>query len=129
MLGTKILIVDDEDYILRVVAFKLAGAGYRVTTACCGATGLAAARADRPDLLITDLQMPRLSGLELCQALCDDARRDGLKEIPSILLTARAHDLERSQTQPPPNLKKVISKPFSPRQLVLAVRELLEEAA
>lgn len=129
MLGTKILIADDEDYILRVVALKLTGAGYRVVTASCGATALSAARLDRPDLVITDLQMPRLTGLELCQTLHDEAVRDGQKQIPSILLTARAHDLERSQAQPPPNLKRVISKPFSPRQLVLAVKELLEEAA
>ena len=129
MLGLKILVADDEDYITRVVAFKLTGAGYRVITAACGATALALARVHRPDLIITDLQMPSLSGLELCKAVFDDAVAIGERPTPSILLTARAHDLEDPANRPPPNLLRVISKPFSPRQLVLAVQEVLQEAA
>lgn len=127
MLGCKILVADDEDHVLRIVALKLRDAGYRVMTASNGDEALAVATTDRPDLLITDLQMPGLSGLDLCRALAGTSD-DQLKAVPSILLTARSHDLERLG-EPPGNLKRVISKPFSPRQLVAGVRELLREAA
>lgn len=127
MLGCKILVADDEDHVLRIVALKLRNAGYRVTTATDGNSALEAARLDRPDLLITDLQMPGINGLELCLALSGpDA--EGSRPVPSILLTARIHDLERLGPTPS-NVRRVIAKPFSPRQLVEGVRELLGEAA
>jgi CheY-like chemotaxis protein len=79
-------------------------------------------------VLITDLQMPNLNGLELCTHLYSDAASAGLNPIPAILLTARSHDLESLGIAVPPNLKRIVSKPFSPRQLVLAVREVTGEA-
>lgn len=124
MLGVKILIADDEDYILRVVSFKLRGAGYRVYTARDGESALAVARRDLPDLVITDLQMPGLSGLDLCRALAGDEHSPA---VPCLLLTARAHCIEG--LTPPPNLYRTVTKPFSPRQLLATVAEVLEEHA
>jgi CheY-like chemotaxis protein len=120
MLGLKILVCDDEDYILQVVSMKLREAGYRVTCATDGPSALDSARRDRPDLLITDLQMPGFSGIELCRQLSLPLPTP----VPAILLTARAHFLEGVDL--PPNLKRVISKPFSPRQLIFCIRETLE---
>ena len=124
MLGRKILVVDDEDHICRVVALKLRSAGYRVTTAADAEQAIQAAQVERPDLIITDYQMPGLSGVELCRAMEDSFT----PHIPSILLTARAYDLG-GRNPHPLSLKRVMSKPFSPRHLVATVRELLEEAA
>lgn len=130
MLGRKILVVDDEDYILRVVEHKLTAAGYRVLTAPNGAAALGVARRERPDLLITDLQMPELSGVELLQQLNADAGVRSAPQTPAIILTARSHDLERNHPDNfPTNIRRIVSKPFSPRQLVGLVREILEEAA
>lgn len=129
MLGLKILLADDEDYILRVVAFKLRGAGYRVSTAPCGQSALELAHAEQPDLIITDHQMPGLTGLELCRTLQCEAVSSGKPAIPVILLTARAHDIELVNAEPPANLRRVISKPFSPRLLVVTVGEILTETA
>jgi len=125
VLGKKILVVDDEDHIRRVVEFKLSAAGYRVSTAPDAESALVAAKLDRPDLLITDLQMPGASGLDLCRSL--ESETPAGAPVPALLLTARNHEL-RDTSAHPSNLKRVISKPFSPRNLVQVVRETLGEA-
>jgi CheY-like chemotaxis protein len=139
MLGLKVLVADDELHILQVVEYKLAAAGYRVFTAPCGQTALQVALTEQPDLLITDLQMPNMDGLELCRRLYEQSRGSGegrsergeaARDIPAILLTARSHDLDGAGgTSLPPNLRRIVTKPFSPRQLVTAVREITGEAA
>jgi CheY-like chemotaxis protein len=116
-----ILVVDDESHILHVVSLKLRNAGYDVVTAENGEQGFDQAVKDQPSLIITDFQMPFMSGLEMCQKLrLDDRTRD----IRALMLTARGFSL------PPESLEKtnvvtVLSKPFSPRDILAKVQELL----
>lgn len=124
MLGKRILVVDDEDHICRVVALKLSGAGYRVSVAGDAEEACRVAAGERPDLIITDYQMPGPTGLELCERV---SRWPG-PAVPVVLLTARTFEVE-NDPQRPVNLKRIVAKPFSPRGLLQTVRELLEEAA
>jgi CheY-like chemotaxis protein len=123
MAGKKILVADDESHILHVVSLKLRNAGFAVVTACDGQEALELAQQEEPDLLIIDYQMPRLSGLELCQQLKRDA---ATSRIPAILLTARGYGLDIGQTEPN-GIVRMLSKPFSPRQLLATVNEVLAE--
>jgi len=120
-----ILIADDETHILNVLSIKLQNAGYNVITAEDGAEAYELACTQKPDLVITDYQMPRLSGLELCSKLtCDPATSD----VSAILLTARGFSLSEEDMRLG-NIKEVITKPFSPRKVLSRVQELLGEAA
>lgn len=120
-----ILIADDETHILNVLSIKLQNAGYNVITAEDGAEAYELACTQKPDLVITDYQMPRLSGLELCSKLtCDPATSD----VSAILLTARGFAMSEEDMRLG-NIKEVITKPFSPRKVLLRVQELLGEAA
>ena len=120
-----ILVVDDETHILNVVSIKLQNAGYDVITAEDGREAYDLARQALPDLIITDYQMPLLSGVELCAKLgSDPASRD----IPVIILTARGFAIpEHDKTTG--NIKEVIDKPFSPREVLACVHELLQAAS
>ncbi len=116
-----ILVADDEAHITHVVALKLRNAGYTVLTASDGEEAFELATAHKPDLIITDLQMPYLTGLELCARL---RKSVATSTIPAIMLTARGHalanaDLERT------NVRLVLSKPFSPRAILGEVQRLL----
>jgi two-component system phosphate regulon response regulator PhoB len=89
-----ILVVDDETHILHVVRMKLSNAGFRVMTAEDGEEGLALAREHQPDLIITDFQMPLLTGLQMCERLRQDART---AHTPALMLTARGFSLTQEQ--------------------------------
>jgi two-component system, OmpR family, alkaline phosphatase synthesis response regulator PhoP len=117
----RILIADDETHILNVLAIKLQNAGFAVIPAENGAAALDRARADHPDLIITDYQMPYLSGVELCARLQDDP---ATCDIPTVVLTARGFAISEAETSLR-NVRRVISKPFSPRQILACVNELL----
>ena len=122
---TTILVADDETHILNVVSLKLRNAGYRVLTAHDGQEALELALDEKPDLLITDYHMPRLSGIELCRLM----RRDpALANTPAIMLSARGYHLEPKDTESS-GILRMISKPFSPRQLLSTVEEVLHNAA
>lgn len=116
-----VLLVDDEAHVVHVMALKLRNAGYRVVTASDGREGLAAARQELPDLLITDYHMPGLSGLELCRRLKQSA---STSRIPTIMLTARGYELDEQETLRS-GILMTVPKPFSPRQLVASVHQLL----
>lgn len=121
----KILIADDETHILNVLCIKLRNAGFTVLTAEDGGDAADLAASELPDLVITDYQMPILSGIELCARLrADPATRD----IPVILLTARGFAVSE-QDMRAGNIRKVMAKPFSPREILAIVNELLVEAA
>lgn len=120
----RILVVDDEVAILHVVALKLRMAGFEVRTAQDGAAGLELAQVEKPDLVISDYQMPKLSGLEMCQRLRQNPRT---ADIPAILLTARGFDLDESALQAA-GIGRCMSKPFSPREVLEAAEEFLETA-
>ena len=121
----QILIVDDEAHIQQVLTLKLRNAGYDVTTAVDGEDGLECAKRIRPSLIITDFQMPYMTGLELCKALAGDA---GLAGIPVIMLTARGHALDEEDLKLG-NIRNVLSKPFSPRAIVDLIQRTLDGSA
>jgi DNA-binding response OmpR family regulator len=120
-----VLVADDESRIRNVLSLKLRNAGFRVLTAADGTEALMLALAEKPDLLITDYQMPRLSGLELCRRM---RQNPATSQTPAILLTARGYELGRDDTAES-GILRTIGKPFSPRQLVLVVNELLTGVA
>ncbi|MFQ5422700.1 MAG: response regulator [Phycisphaerae bacterium] len=124
MTGKSILVCDDEPHIVHVVATKLRNAGFDVVTAADGAEALDLATRQPPDLVITDYQMPLLSGLELCAKLRADPK---LQNIPAIMLTARGFSLNDGDLQGT-NIKRLLAKPFSPRGVLETVREVLQAA-
>ena len=118
-----ILIVDDEAHILQVLSLKLRNCGYSVSTAVDGEDALHQVKTNPPDLVITDVQMPYMNGLEFAQALLKD---EATANIPVIVLTARGHTLEMSDTNIP-NVREVLSKPFSPRGIAELCARLLAD--
>jgi two-component system alkaline phosphatase synthesis response regulator PhoP len=116
----KILVADDEAPIANVVAMKLRNAGLEVVVAMDGLEAYELAIAERPDFMITDLQMPGMSGLELCARLA--AELEG--GIPTILLTAKGFELSAESVRELP-VRRIMTKPFSPRELLAQVQELL----
>lgn len=119
-----IVVADDEAHILHVVSMKLRNAGYEVLTSVDGEEALELCLSERPDLLITDYQMPVMTGLELCKELrnCQET-----KDIPAIMLTARGFDIEPGEMIDA-GITAVLAKPFSPREVLKRVNELLEDA-
>jgi CheY-like chemotaxis protein len=117
-----ILVVDDETHILAVVSLKLRNAGYDVVTAEDGEEGLAVALESLPDLVITDFQMPFMTGLEFCQKLKETPQTSA---IPALMLTARGFSLTDDDVRRT-NVAGVLSKPFSPREVLSRVQNLIQ---
>ncbi len=113
-----ILVVDDEEDILRLVEHHLRGEGYRMLRAATGEEGLAAARAAAPALIILDLMLPGLDGLDVCRIL---KRAPATSGIPIIMLTAKGEDADVVSGLEL-GADDYIVKPFSPRVLVARVR-------
>lgn len=121
-MSKRIVIADDEAHILRVMSMKLTNAGYEVLTAVDGEEALELCAREKPDLLITDYQMPVMSGLELCKQLRSDEQT---RNIPAIMLTARGFDIEPSDMVAA-GITAVLGKPFSPREVLAKVNDLLD---
>jgi two-component system, OmpR family, alkaline phosphatase synthesis response regulator PhoP len=121
-MANRVLVVDDESHIVQVVSLKLRNAGYDVITAPDGEEGYETACRERPDVIITDYQMPYMTGLELCRQL---ARNPATRKIPVLMLTARGYALDEDDLVVG-NIRDVMSKPFSPRLIVAQVKKLLE---
>ncbi|MCX5685671.1 MAG: response regulator [Planctomycetota bacterium] len=119
----RILVADDEAPIANAVAMKLRNAGFEVTVALDGQEAFERAMEDRPDFIVTDLQMPGMSGLELCARLTAELAPG----IPTILLTAKGFELEQKDLAGLP-IRRVMTKPFSPRELLASVQDALGEA-
>ena len=122
MSDCSILVCDDEPHIVHVVSTKLRNAGYDVITAADGEEAFDLAKERRPALLITDYQMPCLSGLELCAKL---RANDATKAMPVIMLTARGFSLSMEELEKT-NIRQVLPKPFSPREVLKLVESTLE---
>jgi len=119
---SKILVVDDEPEAVELVEFNLKQSGFSVTTAADGAEALNKARATPPDLIVLDLMLPEISGLEVCKML----RRDPVTStLPIIMLTAKAAEIDRVLGLEL-GADDYITKPFSPRELVLRIQKLLQ---
>jgi two-component system phosphate regulon response regulator PhoB len=120
----KILLVDDEPDALEVLGFKLRQAGYNALLAKDGARAIALARDERPALIVLDLMLPEVDGLEVCKIL----RRDpNTAAIPIIMLTARAAEMDRVLGLEL-GADDYVTKPFSPRELLLRIKKLLVRA-
>ena len=117
----RILVVDDEPDITALVAYHLAKAGYRVSTAANGPDALKAAREERPDIVILDVMLPGVSGYDVLDEL---RRRDETKEVGVILLTARREEPDRIRGLTL-GADDYLTKPFSPHELALRVSALL----
>lgn len=121
----KIVVADDEAHILHIVTMKLTNAGYEVITAVDGQEALELCQSEHPDMMITDLQMPNLTGLEVCRRLRQD---EATRHIPVLMLTARGFELE-PQEMSSAGIVDVLSKPFSPREVLRKVQEVLGQQA
>jgi CheY-like chemotaxis protein len=119
----KVLVVDDEVHIVQVVAIKLRNNGFEVVTAENGAEGLEAAVREKPDLIVSDFQMPVLSGLEMIEQL---RGKSETRDIPVIMLTARGFAIEEDKRQQL-RISACLSKPFSPREVLQSIEEVLAQ--
>src|SRR5580698_7535194 len=117
----KILVVDDEPDALELIKFNLKAAGYDVVTAADGDEALKKARSLLPALIILDLMLPEVDGLEVCKILRRDAR---VSATPIVMLTTKAAEIDRVLGLEL-GADDYITKPFSPRELVLRVKRLL----
>lgn len=119
-----VLLVDDEPHITHIVARKLEMAGYAVLVARDGEEAFELACDHRPDLVITDLQMPYMSGLELCTKLKQER---STMDIPAFLLTARGYVVSEDELAKT-NIKQIVSKPFSVREILVETHKILDVA-
>jgi phosphate regulon transcriptional regulator PhoB len=117
----KILIVDDEPDALELIQYNLKAAGYDVVTAADGEEALKKARVAQPALIILDVMLPEVDGLEVCKTL---RREPATATVPVIMLTAKAAEIDRVLGLEL-GADDYVTKPFSPRELVLRVKALL----
>jgi len=123
-MGQSVLVVDDDPTVSDVVRRYLEQAGCRVRLAADGGSGLAAVDAERPDLVVLDLMMPGMNGLEVCKLLRADARTG---RVPIIMLTAKAAETDKIVGLEM-GADDYITKPFSVRELLARVRAVLRRS-
>jgi phosphate regulon transcriptional regulator PhoB len=120
----RILLIEDDKDIVELVRYNLEKDGYQVAATADGATGLGQLRRAPPDLLVLDLMLPKLSGLDICK----DVRRDAsLNRLPILILTAKGEEADRVVGLEL-GADDYVTKPFSPRELVARVKALLRRA-
>jgi len=125
MAEPKVLVVDDEIHIIHVVAIKLRNNGYQVISAENGADAFELACTEKPDIVVTDYQMPVMSGLQLIEKL---RQNEQTRDIPVIMLTARGFAIEDEQSRDL-QISQCISKPFSPKELLRSIEDVLYDKA
>ena len=116
----RVLIVDDDPDIQKLVSYNLDQAGFRVSTAATGLAALESVQEQAPDLIILDIMLPDLDGLEVCRKL---RQHDKSRRIPIIMLTARTQEVDRVVGFEL-GADDYVMKPFSPRELVLRVKSI-----
>ncbi|MBW8016377.1 MAG: response regulator [Planctomycetes bacterium] len=121
----KALVVDDEIHIVQVVAIKLRNNGFDVRTAENGAVALELIKTEKPDVIVTDYQMPVMSGLEFIENLRGDPET---ADIPVIMLTARGFAIEDEKKEQL-KIANCLSKPFSPREVLRCIEETLSTSS
>jgi two-component system phosphate regulon response regulator PhoB len=121
-MSEKILIVDDEVDLLKLLDFSLRGAGFQTVQARSGKEALALARSERPDMVLLDLMLPDIQGVDVCRTLKSDPLT---RQIPIVMVTARGAEIDRVVGFEL-GADDYVVKPFSPRELVLRVRALLK---
>ncbi|HTX93183.1 MAG TPA: response regulator transcription factor [Anaerolineales bacterium] len=120
-MAKKILVIDDEPKIVEICSDYLHAAGFETVTAGDGPRGLALARSQQPDLIVLDLMLPGMDGLDLCRSLRHESN------VPIIMLTARIEETDKLIGLEL-GADDYITKPFSPRELVMRVRTVLRRA-
>jgi two-component system alkaline phosphatase synthesis response regulator PhoP len=121
-MAKKILIIDDEPKIVEICSDYLRAAGFDILAAGDGLQGLALARSQKPDLIILDLMLPGMDGLDLCRSLQHESN------VPIIMLTARIEETDKLIGLEV-GADDYMTKPFSPRELVARVRTVLRRAS
>ncbi len=121
MANEKILVIEDDEDILQLLRFTFESAGFEVRTAATGRDGLALLSGFRPDIVLLDLMLPGMSGLDVCKEL---RRMPDMGDLPIIMLTARGEEVDRIVGLEL-GADDYIVKPFSPRELVLRVNAVL----
>lgn len=120
-----VLVIEDEKDLADLLVFNLQKEGYRSSCAYDGTAGLAAARADLPDLIILDLMLPGMMGTEVCKEI---RRNQQTAAIPVLMLTARSEEIDRVVGFEV-GADDYLAKPFSMRELLLRVRAILRRGA
>ena len=120
--GSKILVVDDDPNVVKLVQLYLERDGHEVLTAHDGVTGLELAREEQPNLIVLDLMLPRMDGMQVCRTL----RAESL--VPIIMLTAMVEEDDRLAGLDL-GADDYMTKPFSPRELAARVRAVLRRTA
>ena len=115
-----ILVVDDEDYILRLLNIALTKAGYNVLSASSGEQGYMLARSAHPDLILLDVNMPDISGVAVCKLLKSDSQT---RDIEVLLMTGGCLSEEQAEKA---GAKKLLRKPFSIKSLIECINSLLK---
>jgi two-component system phosphate regulon response regulator PhoB len=123
--GERILVVDDEPDIVALVVYHLAKAGFKISTASNGADALRMARQDRPALVVLDLMLPGMSGLDVLDQLRAD---ESGQDIAVLLLTARREEPDRIKGLSS-GADDYLTKPFSPQELVLRVKNIVRRVS
>ena len=118
---SKILVVDDEQDILELVSYNLQKEGFHIETSLNGEDALQKIRSDRFDLVLLDLMLPGMQGMELCRTLKSD---DTTASMPIIMLTAKSEELDKVLGLEM-GADDYITKPFSPRELIARVKAVL----
>ncbi len=122
----KVLLCDDEIHILRAAELKVSRSGYDVRIARDGQEAWEMIQQDPPDVLVTDVQMPRMDGFELSRRIRSHA---ATKDLPILMLTAKGFELEQQEMMDKWGIIDIMSKPFSPRELVRLIDQIVEPAA
>ena len=120
----KVLLVDDEPVLVEAITYNLEQAGYEVTTAADGASALEAARRERPDLVILDIMLPEMDGLEVCRLL---RRENSTATTPIMMLTAKGEEIDKVVGLEV-GADDYVTKPFGRRELLARVKALLRRA-
>jgi len=118
-----ILYIEDNEYNRKIVRQLLGRTSYRLKEAVDGEAGVAAALEAPPDLILMDVQLPKMSGLDATRVLCSDART---KHIPIIVITSFALSGDRERATEA-GAAGYLAKPYSPRELLALVRQFLPE--
>ncbi len=120
-MNSKILVVDDEQVLLETIAYNLEQAGYQVFTAADGASALEAAHREKPDLIVLDLMLPVIDGLEVCRQL---RREADMANILILMLTAKSEEIDKVVGLEV-GADDYVTKPFGRHELLARVRALL----
>lgn len=121
MTKDKVLIIDDEEHIVELIRYNLESAGYDAVEAYNGTDGIKAAKSEKPSLILLDVMLPMMDGLEVCRKLRKD---DATKNIPIIMLTAKSEEIDKILGLEL-GADDYITKPFSVRELLARIKAVL----